>query len=290
MKIAVIPARTGSKRIKNKNFKIFHDKPIIEIVIDKILKFNFFDKIFVTINDKKICNYYKKYSSKINILYRDEAVSNDDSTIYDVMQYSLKQIKRYRIQPKFICCIYPTSVFIDKKNLVKGYMAIQNQNYDYSFGVKLAEKSIDSFFKLDKNLNLVKSKNQSNSNIKKNTYYTDAGQFCWGKYVCWNSKQHVFTSNTKAIKLNPSYVYDIDTVDDWNKALIAYKIINNNNLNQTKNMKIINQIQNIRSKNNVNWMGILKVAFRNSPNETLKLLKEINEKDNLITKAFKNIG
>ena len=61
-------------------------------------------------------------------------------------------------------------------------------------------------------------------------------------------------------------------------------------ISSDKNMKIINQIEKIRSKNNVNWMGLLKLAFVNAPDETLNLLKEINSKDNLITKAFKNIG
>ena len=55
--------------------------------------------------------------------------------------------------------------------------------------------------------------------------------------------------------------------------------------------KIINQIQRIRSKNNVNWMNILKLAFKYAPKEAGKLMKKINSDDkkisNLVNKLTK---
>tara|TARA_Y200000002_G_scaffold371816_1_gene368910 strand:- start:1272 stop:1478 length:207 start_codon:yes stop_codon:yes gene_type:complete len=57
-----------------------------------------------------------------------------------------------------------------------------------------------------------------------------------------------------------------------------------------KYLKIINQIQKTRSKNNVNWMNILKIAIKNSPNETIKTMKKINTNDNQISNLFKNLS
>ena len=47
--------------------------------------------------------------------------------------------------------------------------------------------------------------------------------------------------------------------------------------------KIINQIQKIRSKNNVNWMNILKLAFKLDPKSASKIMKKINYDDKKIT-------
>ena len=54
--------------------------------------------------------------------------------------------------------------------------------------------------------------------------------------------------------------------------------------------KIINQIQKIRSKNNVNWMNILKLAFKLDPKNTSKLMKKINYDDNKISKLLNKLS
>ena len=54
-------------------------------------------------------------------------------------------------------------------------------------------------------------------------------------------------------------------------------------------LKIINQIQKIRSKNNINWMNILKVALKTSPKETIKILKQIHSSDSQINKLTKKL-
>ena len=56
-----------------------------------------------------------------------------------------------------------------------------------------------------------------------------------------------------------------------------------------KYLKAINKIEKARKKNNVNQMDILRIALRNAPNETIKLMKKINKKDQVITNLFKNI-
>ena len=53
-RVLIIPARKGSKRIKNKNSKFFFGKPIIQYSIDNALKSKLFDKIIITTNDPKI--------------------------------------------------------------------------------------------------------------------------------------------------------------------------------------------------------------------------------------------
>tara|TARA_A100001011_G_C14261257_1_gene822493 strand:- start:1558 stop:1767 length:210 start_codon:yes stop_codon:yes gene_type:complete len=56
-----------------------------------------------------------------------------------------------------------------------------------------------------------------------------------------------------------------------------------------KYLDIINKIEKVRSKNNVNWMDVLRVALKHAPDETIKLMKNINQKDKKISNLFNSI-
>lgn len=53
--------------------------------------------------------------------------------------------------------------------------------------------------------------------------------------------------------------------------------------------KIITKIEKIRSKNNVNWMNILRLAFKLDPENTVKLMTKINYDDKKISNLFKQL-
>ncbi len=56
-----------------------------------------------------------------------------------------------------------------------------------------------------------------------------------------------------------------------------------------KNLKIIKEIELARSKNNVNWMNILRIAYKNDPKNTVKVLNKINSFDAKISRLLKSI-
>ena len=56
-----------------------------------------------------------------------------------------------------------------------------------------------------------------------------------------------------------------------------------------KNLKIIKKIEVARSKNNGNWMDILRIAYRNDPKNTVKVLNKINSSDGKISELLKSI-
>ncbi len=65
------------------------------------------------------------------------------------------------------------------------------------------------------------------------------------------------------------------------------------NMSDKKNykhyLKVINQIQKIRSKNNINWMNILKLAFKTDPTNAKKIMKQINFDDKKISSLLKKL-
>ena len=56
-----------------------------------------------------------------------------------------------------------------------------------------------------------------------------------------------------------------------------------------KYLRVIDEIEKIRSKNNVNWMNILRIAIKNAPQETVRTMKKIDAKDSKISNLFKKL-
>jgi hypothetical protein len=57
-----------------------------------------------------------------------------------------------------------------------------------------------------------------------------------------------------------------------------------------QDLGIIDEIQQVRTKNNVNWMDLLRIAIKNAPEETKAVLRRINSDDNKISDLFKKLG
>ena len=68
-----------------------------------------------------------------------------------------------------------------------------------------------------------------------------------------------------------------------------YKMKKPKNIKIKKELKIISKIQGVRTRNNINWMNILRIAMIHSPAQTKKLLKKINSQDNKISILVKKL-
>jgi hypothetical protein len=102
-------------------------------------------------------------------------------------------------------------------------------------------------------------------------------------------KKGMILSNIK--KNNPMslkfFINNGYSVLSKDKKIILYKVLNNQEL--AKNNKLIDQIQQIRKKNNVNWMDILRIAFESSPDKTKKVFKNIFIDDKSINAISKKL-
>ena len=65
--------------------------------------------------------------------------------------------------------------------------------------------------------------------------------------------------------------------------------MNSKNKKLKKGLKLINDIQKIRSKNNKNWMDVLRLSLELDFNRTAKIIKEINKEDKTISKLANKI-
>ena len=116
MILAIIPARGGSKRIKNKNIKNFFNRPIISYPIQEAIKSNIFDKVIVSTDSDKIEKISKKFGAQI-YFKRPKKLSGDKVSDKLVIKHAIKWVTKYIGKVNYVCVIYPTAALIKKKDL-----------------------------------------------------------------------------------------------------------------------------------------------------------------------------
>jgi len=93
--------------------------------------------------------------------------------------------------------------------------------------------------------------------------------------------------NLASIKCFSHCSFTLDSEDEF-YYYYKFSILQNNELIQK--LKIIDEIENIRAGNNVNWMDLLRLAFTKAPVETKVLIRKINTDDNKISLLFSKLG
>ena len=112
MTICIIPARSGSKRIKNKNIKLFNGKPIISYAIRLAKSCSLFKRIIVSTDSYNISKIAKKYGAEVPFL-RSKKLANDFATTSEVVVDCIKRISSQTTKYHF--CLYPTTTLLFKK-------------------------------------------------------------------------------------------------------------------------------------------------------------------------------
>ena len=219
MKIAIIPARIGSKRIPKKNIKNFCGKPIIYWSIKAAKKTKLFDKIIVSTDDKKIALLAKKYGAEVPFL-RSSKLSNDRTGTIAVVSHATYWLKNNGFNPRFVCCIYATAAFIRPLDIINGYKKLQNRKWNYVFSATSFASSVLRSFKKDSkgSLKMIFPKNYYKRTQDLEEIYYDAGQFYWGRASSWLKLKPVFGKFSTIINIPRWRVHDIDTLEDWKLA------------------------------------------------------------------------
>jgi pseudaminic acid cytidylyltransferase len=226
--LAIIPARSGSKRIKNKNIKDFFGKPFIYYAIQIAKKSGIFDDIVVSTDSKKIIKISNKYGAETPFV-RSKKLSDDYSDTISVIRDCITNLEKENRVYKYVCCIYPTNPFLEKDNLIKAYKILKSKkNIRYIFTAVKYAHPIERSFKL--------KKNKVNINIKKNfkmrtqdidESYHDGAQFYFAKVQDWKKRKKIFSSQSYAIILSELKSHDIDNPIDIKLAKLKYKLIKN---------------------------------------------------------------
>ena len=223
MKIAVIPARGGSKRIPRKNIKLFLGKPIIAYSIDAAIKTGIFDKVIVSTDSDEIATIAKEFGGDVPFV-RPAVLSDDFSGTTEVIAHTIKWFQEKGDQIDLACCIYATAPFLSPETIIKGMKLIEERNKQYSLTVTHFPSSIHRAIKIDNNeLDMFWPENFNVRTQDLEEAYYDAGQMYWGKPEAFINSLPFYTHNSVPVILPNYLVKDIDTLEDWRTAELLYK-------------------------------------------------------------------
>lgn len=116
--IAIITARGGSKRIPQKNIRMFCGKPIIAYSIEAAIASGLFDEVMVSTDSEEIAEIAGAYGACVPFM-RSEETSNDYATTEDVLLEVLRQYHERGKDFELVCCLYPTAPFVSGEKLRK---------------------------------------------------------------------------------------------------------------------------------------------------------------------------
>ena len=227
MNVAVIPARGGSKRIPRKNIKQFCGKPMIAWPIEVVKQSKLFDHILVSTDDEEIAEVAKSCGAEVPFM-RPTELSNDYAGTTEVIAYAVSWMHEKGMQPEAVCCIYPTSVFLIKDDLIKGFEAIKTGNWQYAFSVTDYEYPIFRSFQKhpDGGVEMFYPEHYESRSQDLPVALHDAAQFYWGKPEAWLKNLKLFDRHSCPVMIPRWRNQDIDTQDDWKRAELLFKTIN----------------------------------------------------------------
>ena len=231
MIVAIVPARGGSKRIKNKNIINICGKPMIHHTIQILKKTKIFDEIIVTTDSSKIQKISKKAGAKIYFT-RPKNLSNDHVGTFEVINHSINFLKnRNGEYPKYVCCVYPSSILLEKKDLISSYKKIKENLWNFVLSVtSFGHPPQRGFYVNDGKIKMIDKKNYKTRTQDLKKIFHDAGQFYWGKTDSWLKKKFIFTKKSFGFKLPRYRAIDVDDMED----LSLLKKIYSSSLNQRK--------------------------------------------------------
>lgn len=127
--IAIIPARSGSKGLKDKNIKSLNGKPLLAYSIDAAYASQLFDEIMVSTDSPEYAEIAKKYGANVPFL-RSVELSNDTAGSWDVVKAVLEKYKELGHEFDTICLLQPTSPLRTEKDIKNAYQFFCDKQAD----------------------------------------------------------------------------------------------------------------------------------------------------------------
>lgn len=226
--VALIPARSGSKRISNKNIKDFLGKPIITYPVETAKASKIFDDIVVYSDSEEIRKLSRELSVKAYF-----RITSDTETLTETISKFI--INEYQDDIDYLCVLLPTAVFVTNNELQKGYLSVSETRQGflnkpiedndcaitfckYSHPIQRAfyySKAAESMMMVNSACEFIRTQDCE-------TNYYDAGQMYFFHVKSFLKQKRIFLDNIYPIIID---AVDIDNPEDWKKAEAYYKVI-----------------------------------------------------------------
>ncbi|WP_341501705.1 pseudaminic acid cytidylyltransferase [Gallaecimonas sp. GXIMD4217] len=226
MKIAVIPARGGSKRIPRKNLRPFCGKPIMAYAIEAALASGCFDLVLVSTDDQEMAAVARAWGAETPFV-RPAALADDVTGTNAVAAHAIDWFQQQGQQVTAACCLYATAPFLTP-DIIRAGDRLLSQAPDAGFVVTVTEFEfpIQRAVGIADNgrLALREPQHLKSRSQDLTPFYHDAGQLYWGRSAAFLEDWPLFGDRTVPLLLPRERVQDIDTDADWRRAELMYQV------------------------------------------------------------------
>ena len=232
MRLCIIPARGGSKRIPKKNIRDFCGKPVLAYAIEAAKKSQLFDKVIVSSDDSNIVSIAKEFGAETPFI-RPSEIADDHSGTVPVIAHAIRETETAGEAPDLVCCVYPCAPLIQYQDLCRGLELLESSGQSkFSFPVAEFPSSVQraiSLYEKALTKSLYPEYQLTRTQDLAPAFY-DAGQFYLGYREDWLNFPQIHSYGIGLVI--PSWrAVDIDTPDDWLRAEMAYRLISENLIN-----------------------------------------------------------
>ena len=206
--VCIVPARGGSKRIKNKNIKIIAGKPLLAWTIEAAKKVKNIDEIYVTSENKNILRISKKLN--VNIMNRPKNLSNDKIHVDAAVLHCYRNIKK---KYDYIVLLQPTSPLRNHKHIREAMKLIKKTKADSL--VSVVKKKILLWKKKNRFIEPVSYKILNRPRSQDMKLFSENGAIYITRSKIFLRNKNRLGGKIVAYEMEDKYSIDIDNTSDF---------------------------------------------------------------------------
>jgi len=223
--LAIIPARSGSKGLRDKNIRLLNGIPLIAYSINAAKKANVFENIMVSTDSVRYAEISKEYGADVPFMRSDET-SNDMAGSWEVVMEVLTNYSEIGIKFDTVCLLQPTSPLRKAEDILNAYDLLGLKSVDAVTSVCEVEHSPEWIMALPEDLSLSEFRKKEKNSVPRQLlkkYYRFNGAIYIRK-INYDGKQiKICAENECAYIMERKNSVDIDTIDDFEYAEFLLK-------------------------------------------------------------------
>ena len=226
MKLCVIPARGGSKRIPRKNIKPFFGKPMLAYPIESALQSDLFDAVVVSTEDNEIAEVARSYGAHVPFM-RPNELAQDDTATAPVILHAINWYEQQGFRVDMCSCIYPCTPFTSSHLLKQAFSTWQASGADYCLSVceyPSAPQRALTQLPSGRLTSMYPEYRGTRTQDLDKTFF-DAGQFYFMNPEVYKKGVPMHSEASLPIVLPRYLAHDIDTLEDWQLAELFYGLL-----------------------------------------------------------------
>ena len=226
MKLALIPARGGSKRIPRKNIRFFRGRPMIAWSIEAAQAAGCFDRIMVSTDDEEIAAVATRHGAEVPF-FRPAHLADDQATTQAVVLHAVQWCEQEGVPVEAVCCLYATAPFVQPGDLAEAARLLDlAPPNSFVFTATSFPFPIQRAVRIDGEgrASMFQPEQFNTRSQDLEEAFHDAGQFYWARPAAWATSSNLFDDG-RPLLLPRWRVQDIDTEEDWHRAELLHRLL-----------------------------------------------------------------